>query len=129
MGFAASSVSSSFTRADRASGFDQERASWLAPLSDWMRRRLPPSRPSLRGTAQPGQRIEPDIAAPATGIVVPSRQRPLPVVRVLRVADGAPRQCAGRMVISGRMADVCAELDRLAAAEVQRRGDHRRSAN
>ena len=37
-------------------------------------------------------------------------------VRVLRVADGnAPRHSAGRMVISGRMADVCAELDRLAA--------------
>jgi hypothetical protein len=26
---------------------------------------------------------------------------------------------AGRMVISGRMADVCAELDRLAALEVE----------
>ena len=41
--------------------------------------------------------------------------RPL---RVLRVVEGnqSPAQ-AGRMVISGRMADVCAELDRLAAAE------------
>ena len=38
--------------------------------------------------------------------------RPL---RVLRVLDaGSPRHIAGRMVISGRMADVCAELDRLA---------------
>jgi hypothetical protein len=27
------------------------------------------------------------------------------------------RQTAGRMVISGRMADVCAELDRLVALE------------
>jgi len=41
--------------------------------------------------------------------------RPL---RVLRVVDDAqPRANAGRMVISGRMADVCAELDRLAALE------------
>jgi hypothetical protein len=41
----------------------------------------------------------------------PSLPRPL---RVIRVKDDSP-QMAGRMVISGRMADVCAELDRLAA--------------
>ena len=42
--------------------------------------------------------------------------RPL---RVLRVVDAChPPASAGRMVISGRLADVCAELDRLAAAEV-----------
>lgn len=35
-------------------------------------------------------------------------------LRVVRVKDVNP-QMAGRMVISGRMADVCAELDRLAA--------------
>jgi hypothetical protein len=29
--------------------------------------------------------------------------------------------CAGRMVISGRMADVCAELDRLVALEARQR--------
>jgi hypothetical protein len=41
--------------------------------------------------------------------------RPL---RVLRVVDsGHASTTAGRMVISGRMADVCAELDRLAAVE------------
>jgi hypothetical protein len=41
--------------------------------------------------------------------------RPL---RVLRVVDtGHASTTAGRMVISGRMADVCAELDRLAAME------------
>ncbi len=37
-----------------------------------------------------------------------------PPLRVIRVKDSSP-QMAGRMVISGRMADVCAELDRLAA--------------
>lgn len=42
-------------------------------------------------------------------------RRPL---RVLRVVDaGHAPSTAGRMVISGRMADVCAELDRLAALE------------
>jgi hypothetical protein len=44
--------------------------------------------------------------------------RPAPALRVLRVLEPhQPRAAAGRMVISGRMADVCAELDRLAAAE------------
>jgi len=41
--------------------------------------------------------------------------RPLRVVRVMD-ASHAPSS-AGRMVISGRIADVCAELDRLAALE------------
>ena len=43
--------------------------------------------------------------------VIPSNVYPL---RVVRVKDDNP-QLAGRMVISGRMADVCAELERLAA--------------
>jgi hypothetical protein len=39
-------------------------------------------------------------------------------VRVLRVIEtGQNRNSVGRMVISGRMADVCAELDRMAALE------------
>ena len=45
-------------------------------------------------------------------------QRPAPALRVVRVLEPAtPRAVAGRMVISGRLADVCAELDRLAAQE------------
>jgi hypothetical protein len=44
-----------------------------------------------------------------------SAVRPLRVLRV--VEPQTPASCAGRMVISGRMADVCAELDRLAALE------------
>lgn len=42
-------------------------------------------------------------------------RRPLRVVRFLE-AGQTPAQ-VGRMVISGRMSDVCAELDRLAARE------------
>jgi len=39
-------------------------------------------------------------------------------LRVLRVVEsGMPRSSAGRLVISGRMADVCAELDRLVERE------------
>ena len=46
-----------------------------------------------------------------------AKQRAL---RVLRVSEhGDASHCAGRMVISGRMADVCAELDRLVALEAQ----------
>jgi hypothetical protein len=46
-----------------------------------------------------------------------SARRPLPL-RVARVMEAHHnRKNAGRMVISGRMADVCAELDRLAELE------------
>ncbi len=46
----------------------------------------------------------------------PSSARPLRVLRF--VERGMPRASVGRMVISGSMADVCAELDRLAAQEM-----------
>lgn len=46
------------------------------------------------------------------------RSRPHPPLRVARVMEEQPiRHSAGRMVISGRMADVCAELDRLVEHE------------
>ena len=44
-----------------------------------------------------------------------ARTRTLRVVRVLD--DTAQPTCAGRMTISGSMDDVCAELDRLIAAQ------------
>ena len=51
----------------------------------------------------------------------PGARPPAPratALRVVRMADsGAPR--GARVVISGRMADVCAELDRLAALEAR----------
>jgi hypothetical protein len=41
-------------------------------------------------------------------------------VRVVRNVDASlPADRAGRMVVSGRFADVCAELDRLAASEMR----------
>jgi hypothetical protein len=71
------------------------------------------------------------VSAPAPAPVHAARAtaraavRPQPVracvrkpLRVVRVFEGAHAPAhAGRMVISGRMADVCAELDRLAALE------------
>lgn len=49
---------------------------------------------------------------------VRAQHRPLRIVRIVE-ADQTSSQ-VGRMVISGRMADVCAELDRLAAGETIR---------
>lgn len=44
-----------------------------------------------------------------------------PPLRVTRIMDEQrPQASAGRMVISGRMADVCAELDRLVELESRR---------
>jgi hypothetical protein len=57
-------------------------------------------------------------AHPAAGC----RERPRRPLRVLRVVETSRVPSgAGRMVISGRMADVCAELDRLAALEASGR--------
>lgn len=53
--------------------------------------------------------------APAKLDAAGPAQKPLRVVRVVEACHGP--SIAGRMVISGRMADVCAELDRLAALE------------
>ncbi|NUO74276.1 MAG: hypothetical protein HOQ10_16390 [Frateuria sp.] len=50
----------------------------------------------------------------------PTRPQPAKGLRVVRVVEpSAPRAGAGRMVISGRLADVCAELERLAALEAR----------
>jgi hypothetical protein len=51
---------------------------------------------------------------------VPPVSEPMPRVRVLRQAESAVAHRAGvRLVISGRINDVCAELDRLADQERQ----------
>jgi hypothetical protein len=70
------------------------------------------------GAAQGG----PGTSAPAQqrAAAEPPRHHALKPLRVVRVVEPcAPRSTAGRMVISGRLADVCAELDRLAALEAQ----------
>jgi hypothetical protein len=57
------------------------------------------------------------IHRPREAPVSPRAQKVMPL-RVLRVVEsGQPRSCSGRLVISGRMADVCAELDRLVERE------------
>ena len=56
--------------------------------------------------------IEPRMDVPAA---TPVTHKPLRVTRI--VDDTTPRNAAGRMVISGNMREVCAELDRLVALE------------
>lgn len=70
--------------------------------------------------------VSPNLAAPVANAGNPSRQPGVSVqlgmpsrpVRVLQVIDaGQSAAQSGRLRISGRMVDVCAELDRLAARE------------
>jgi hypothetical protein len=93
-------------------------SAWSAAYALWS-----PLHKLLRRLASPASH-RPVVSTPAlpctnatAAIVRNARptQRPLRVVRVMEA--GQPRSQVGRMVISGRMADVCAELDRLAACE------------
>jgi hypothetical protein len=60
-------------------------------------------------------RVPARVAAPRAVV-----RQPIRPLRVLRVVEPcASRAVAGRMVISGRLADVCAELERLAAQEAR----------
>jgi hypothetical protein len=94
-------------------------SAWSATYALWsplhkLLRRLSttsPQRPAASPTAMPCGNV-------TAAIVRSSRPVQHPPLRVLRVLEaGQPRSQVGRMVISGRMADVCAELDRLAACE------------
>lgn len=104
----------------------------FAPFSSWMSRRAwdrqaarpaaspgptaPPLRLVPRMPDAPSIEGAPSAAAPSdprAHALAPTR-RPTPL-RVVRIVEGRQNaQYAGRMVISGRMADVCAELERLA---------------
>lgn len=71
--------------------------------------------PALSGQGIAHKSIAPNAIRTRDISRVAALQKPLRVVRV--VEAGQSRTSVGRMVISGRMADVCAELDRLAARE------------
>lgn len=66
----------------------------------------------------PGPHYAPVASQP---VCIPGRKarvHRVPTLRVVRVMEsGQGASHGGRMVISGRIADVCAELDRLAAQE------------
>ena len=53
--------------------------------------------------------------SPARPVQNSNPNAPVQRLKIVRQFEpGANRSCAGRLVISGRMSDVCAELDRLA---------------
>jgi hypothetical protein len=87
-----------------------------ALASRWM-----PARHGRRTGGAAGLRYVAVRPASATRLAA-ATARPAPALRVVRLVDAqAPGGSSGRMVISGRMADVCAELERLAALEAGRR--------
>ncbi|MDM0112445.1 hypothetical protein QTI66_09805 [Variovorax sp. J22R133] len=95
-------------------------ADLITPLQAFATRLMTPRR-SRRGTSAPMRyvAIRPSCAARGTeekAAISAHTARPL---RVVRVVDNKASGRAGRVVISGRMADVCAELDRLAALEAR----------
>lgn len=93
-----------------------------APLRQVLQWLLPSTNtgPLTQASISPSRQYAPVLVA-ARAIPVRARasfgsqHKPLRIVRV--VETGQSRNAVGRMVISGRMADVCAELDRLAACE------------
>ena len=95
------------------------RSKAVSSLQSWAYRLLcgPSVYPAPLASGVISRSVGPSALRAAAPVIQPCLQvrRPLRVVRV--VESGQPRAYVGRMVISGRMADVCAELDRLAARE------------
>lgn len=85
----------------------------------WADNRSTPSRAALLSRCDriqtPTKPVAPCTLQPGATRQMVARGMPLRVVRI--VEAGQTRASVGRMVISGRMADVCAELDRLADRE------------
>lgn len=90
----------------------------LQSLADrWMPRRRS-GRAMSSGLRYVGIRPSCAMRQGATGGTAAASAAPVRPLRVVRMVDAhQPGRPAGRMVISGRMADVCAELDRLVALE------------
>lgn len=99
----------------------------LAPVGRLMHRfhagrvaRAPVSAGSVRHAAAPAAPARRDASHPpgATSLATGRRLRaPLRVVRI--VESGQASALAGRILMSGRMADVCAELDRMVEREAR----------
>jgi hypothetical protein len=76
---------------------------------------------------RPAVRVHPEWAVRSSTCAQPSLGKNLvvqrqPSLRVVHVHEsGQSAAAAGRMLISDRMADVCAELDRLVAMEARQR--------
>ncbi len=101
----------------------------LAPVHGFLRRfAFVGATPTRLISPRRSSPIVPAVAQPARPQLQPAmhrarqvtrnRSRVVPPLRVVRVLEaGQSSAHGGRMVISGRMADVCAELERMAARE------------
>ena len=99
----------------------------MAPLQGLWRWLMPPVIPNASRGASDGDDQHP-FTTPILDAAKHAKQRPCSVaparlasrpLRVIRVPDQGESASnhVGRLLISGRMADVCAELDRLVANE------------
>lgn len=103
----------------------QALAPWLAPLKGSLSRiGFLPTAKRLAGTLRKPLAFKTPMASAYPAFVRMPEEilqpclaaSPRSSLRVVRELDSAIKpDCAGRMVISGRMADVCAELDRMAS--------------
>lgn len=88
----------------------------LQRLARWLVRPAAPAPVRCQEPAAHVVRTRPAVHRPAPAHA--ARTARTARLRVVRVFEGPQATAgAGRMVISGRMADVCAELERLAALE------------
>ena len=91
---------------------------WLNPPRATIHRPGAGLRASTRIT--PAQWAHRSVSGKSAGLRTGPQRLAATPLRVVRLSEaGAAPECAGRMRISGRMADVCAELDRLIAKEAQ----------
>jgi hypothetical protein len=89
---------------------------WIMPIANVAKARQSMSeRRNCRGTSVKATDNTHCLTPSSPFLAIPTSSRPLRIVRLMEV--GQPSVNVGRMVISGRMADVCAELDRLVARE------------
>ena len=95
----------------QAAAAGSRNASGLTPASQNMQHRITGGLPHQAGARVAAKSCR-TTAKTALTRSSPSRLR---IVRAFEAGVGP--SCAGRMVISGRMADVCAELDRMAQRE------------
>lgn len=95
----------------------------LYRLADWFKPSQERLAPSSNASAKdaytlPFQQVLAATSASVTPLRIQQPQFKRPPLRVVRVVDADPRRAStGRMVISGCMADVCAELDRMIQKE------------
>jgi len=99
----------------------QALAAWFVPAQSRSARYSAPLR-AQRATGQLVLPFSSGAATPQREAVQASKTKPQSAtssrLRIVREFDAnVSPACAGRMVISGRMADVCAELDRMAQRE------------